>query len=342
MRLFRFFLFPFAVLYLAVTGFRNFLFNIGLFKEQRYTVPTLGIGNLSVGGTGKSVAINYFIERLKDKYPITVLSRGYGRLSKGFQLADQNSTADSIGDEPMMFLKSNPGIRIGVANRRREGMKQLLSHTSHQEGSVFLWDDCFQHRWVKPDVMLLLTTFDQPYVYDYLLPVGRLRELSEGSRRADIILVTKCPKDISDKAKNVIKNRIQLLSHQSLFFAGIKYSENVYNSNRMLPVSMLEKVPFLLITGIADPSLLVNYLKSKFLQFEHLKYSDHHIFSSRDIEQIRQKSNGCMVLTTQKDYVRLVDKFNSELLFYLPIEMDILDGREEELNALVKAKMGIA
>lgn len=342
MRLFRFFLFPFAILYLGVTSFRNFLFNIGLFKEQSYAVPSLGIGNLSVGGTGKSVAINYFIEQFKDQYPITVLSRGFGRLSKGFQLADKNSTADSIGDEPMMFLKSNPGIRIGVANRRREGMERLLNHHSHQKDSVFLWDDCFQHRWVKPSVMLLLTTFDQPYVYDYLLPVGRLRELSEGARRADIILVTKCPRDITEKAKNAIKSRIQLLSHQSLFFTGIKYAENVYNNNRMLPVSMLEKVPFILVTGIADPSLLVEHLKRKFLQFEHLKYGDHHIFSTRDIEQIRQKSNGCMVLTTQKDYVRLADKFKSELLFFLPIEMDILDDRKEELNALVKAKMGIA
>lgn len=342
MRLFRFLLFPFASIYFVVTSFRNFLFNIGFFKEQTYAVPTLGIGNLSTGGTGKSVAIKYFIEQFKNTYPITVLSRGYGRVSKGFQLADINATADTIGDEPLMFFKSHPETRIGVANRRREGMERLLVHKSHQEDCVFLWDDCFQHRWVKPDVMLLLTTFDRPYVYDYLLPVGRLREVSEGARRADIIIVTKCPKTITEKQKNAIANRIQLLSHQSLFFSGIKYAENLYNNNRILPLSMLEKVPFVLVTGIADPTLLVEHLKNKFMKFQHLKYSDHHIYSSRDIQEINQKSNGCLVLTTQKDYVRLVDKFNSELLFYLPIEMYILDDRKRELNALVKAKMGIA
>lgn len=341
MRLFRFLLFPFASVYFAVTSFRNFLFNIGFFKEQTYAVPTLGIGNLSTGGTGKSVAISYFVEQFKNTYPITVLSRGYGRVSKGFQLADKSATAETIGDEPMMFFKSNPEIRIGVANRRREGMKRLLAHKSHQEGGVFLWDDCFQHRWVKPDVMILLTTFTRPYVYDYLLPVGRLRELSEGARRADIIVVTKCPKTITAKQKNAITNRIHLLSYQTLFFSSIKYAENLYNNDRTLPLSMLDKVPFILVTGIADPTLLVEHLESKFFKFKHLKFNDHHVYSSRDIQQINQISNGCLVLTTQKDYVRLVDKFNSDLLFYLPIEMYILDDRAEELNALVKTKMGI-
>lgn len=342
MGILRFFLFPFSIVYMCITSFRNFLFDIGLFKAHTYDVPSLGIGNLTVGGTGKSVAISYFISEFIASYPVTVLSRGYGRISKGYQLANSDSTADTIGDEPMMFLSSFPSIRLAVANQRREGMERLLSDVNQPDGSVFLWDDCFQHRWVKPKAMILLTTFSNPYTKDYLLPVGNLRELSEGAQRADIIIVTKCPKNITEAQKNAVRQSIQLKYHQHLFFAKITYSENIYNRERLLPVSMLEKIPFILVTGIADPRLLIDYLNSKFLSFEHLVFSDHHIFSSKDIQRIRAKSNGCMVLTTEKDYVRLVDKFNSELLFYLPIKMEILDGRAAELNALVSSKMGLS
>lgn len=341
MRVLRFFLFPLSIVYMLVTSIRNLCFDLGLFHSKTYDVPSLGIGNLTVGGTGKSVAISYFINEFMSAYPITVLSRGYGRLSKGYQLADAHSTAETIGDEPMMFLNSFPTIRIAVANQRREGMKQLLSDSHQPKGSVFLWDDCFQHRWVKPKVMILLTTFSKPYTKDFLLPVGQLRELSEGAQRADVIIVTKCPKDISEGQKKVVQQQLQLKRHQSLFFATIVYSDNMYNRDRSLPLNMLEKVPFLLVTGIADPKLLVDYLNGKFLNYEHLAFSDHHLFSTKDIKRIREKSNGCVVLTTEKDYVRLRSKFDSELLFYLPIKMKILDERAAELHALVSKKMGL-
>ena len=146
----RYLLFPFSILYLVIVSLRNFFFTIGVFKGKTYAVPSLGIGNLSTGGTGKSVAINYFISLFKDQYPITVLSRGYGRISKGFQLGDTTSTAKTLGDEPLMFLQQHPEIRVGVCNDRRKGMEELMAHDSNQINGVFLWDDCYQHRWVKP------------------------------------------------------------------------------------------------------------------------------------------------------------------------------------------------
>lgn len=336
MRFLRFFLFPFSFLYMLVTSFRNVLFDWGVFKEYAYNVPTIGIGNLSQGGTGKSVAIDYFISQFKKEYALTVLSRGYGRLSKGFQLATQESTANTIGDEPLMFFQKHPTQRIAVCNSRRKGMEILLNTSTSNYPPIYLWDDCFQHRWVKPNLLILLTTYDKPFFKDFVFPVGKLRELSEGASRAKIIIVTKCPKDLTDKQRKDFEEKIQLKSNQHLFFSKIKYASHVQNNQRELSLRLLEKISFVLVTGIADSSPMVRFLKSKFYTFEHMNFSDHHIFTDNDVKKIEEKSNGRMVLTTQKDYVRLSTKFPSELLFFLPIEMEILAGQERELLKLVK------
>ena len=341
MRFLRFFLFPFSFVYMLVTSLRNVFFDWGIFKEQVYEVPTLGIGNLSQGGTGKSVAIDYFLSAFKEDYALTVLSRGYGRLSKGFQMASAESTANTIGDEPMMFYQKHTSQRIAVCNNRREGMEKLLSSSSTDHPSFYLWDDCFQHRWVKPDLMILLTTYEKPYFKNFLFPVGTLRELSEGASRAKIIIVTKCPSDISDEERTCFKENMQLRSHQQLFFSTIKYGSFIQNQHRELSLSILEKISFVLVTGIANPSPLVDFLKRKYYAFEHMNYSDHHIFTDNDIEKIKEKSNGRMVLTTQKDYVRLSTKFSSELLFFLSIEMEILGDQEKELLDLVRKETGL-
>lgn len=339
MRYLRFFLFPFSVIYMLITSFRNLFFSTGIFKEVTYEVPSLGIGNLVTGGTGKSVAVNYFIALFKKNNDVTVLSRGYGRVSKGFQLGSPTSTAKTLGDEPKMFLMRHPEIRVGVSKSRRKGMQRLLSESTSTGMPVYLWDDCFQHRWVKPKCMLLLTTYDRPFTKDYLLPVGNLRELSEGAERADAIVITKCPNSISKKEMNAFAERIQIKQHQKLFFSSIKYAEKIHNNEREISLSVLERISFILVTGIADPSLLVQFLNKMYLDFEHLKYGDHHIFSDKDVTKIKSKSNGRMVLTTEKDFVRLSKEFDSDLLFYLPIEMEILDGKTEELNSFVKDKM---
>ena len=337
----RYLLFPFSILYLVIVSLRNFFFTIGVFKGKTYAVPSLGIGNLSTGGTGKSVAINYFISLFKDQYPITVLSRGYGRISKGFQLGDSTSTAKTLGDEPLMFLQQHPEIRVGVCNDRRKGMEELMAHDSNQINGVFLWDDCYQHRWVKPSYMVLLTTFSSPYSKDFLLPVGNLRELSEGADRSNIIIVTKCPKNLSVEQQTDIRNRLQPKKYQHLFFSSIRYAETIQGKNKQLPLSVLAKIPFLLVTSIADASQLTHYLRGKFEAFEHISYKDHHFFTDADIKQILAKSNGRMILTTHKDFTRLSPLLNAEILYYLPIEMEILNGEGEKLNSLVKKGMGL-
>lgn len=341
MRYFRFLLFPFSIVYMLITSMRNLFFSIGIFRQTTYDVPALGIGNLSTGGTGKSVAVNYFIALFKKEFSVTVLSRGYGRVSKGFRLGDASSTAKSVGDEPKMFLGRHPEIRVGVSNSRRVGMKKLLAIPQNGKPAVYLWDDCFQHRWVKPSCMLLLTTYDKPYIKDFLLPVGNLRELSEGASRADAILVTKCPTNISKAEKEYFTERIQLKKHQKLFFTTIKYGEKIYNSERKISLSVLEKISFVLVTGIADPSLLIRFLKNKYFDFEHMQFSDHHVFTDKDVDKIKNKSNGRMVLTTEKDFVRLSKQFGSELLFYLPIEMEVLDGKAQELSEFVRSRLGV-
>lgn len=341
MRYFRFLLFPFSIVYMLITSMRNLFFSIGIFRQTTYDVPALGIGNLSTGGTGKSVAVNYFIALFKKEFSVTVLSRGYGRVSKGFRLGDASSTAKSVGDEPKMFLGRHPEIRVGVSNSRRVGMKKLLAIPQNGKPAVYLWDDCFQHRWVKPSCMLLLTTYDKPYIKDFLLPVGNLRELSEGASRADAILVTKCPTNISTAEKEYFTERIQLKKHQKLFFTTIKYGEKIYNSERKISLSVLEKISFVLVTGIADPSLLIRFLKNKYFDFEHMQFSDHHVFTDKDVDKIKNKSNGRMVLTTEKDFVRLSKQFGSELLFYLPIEMEVLDGKAQELSEFVRSRLGV-
>ncbi len=268
-----------------------------------------------------------------------MLRRGHGRISKGFQLGDKNSTAKQLGDEPLMFLHQHPEIRVGVSNDRRTGMAKLLDHDTNKENGIFIWDDCFQHRWVKPSFMILLTTFSSPYSKDFILPVGNLRELSEGAVRADIIIVTKCPKNLSIKAQSHLRQRLQIKKHQHLFFSSIRYSRSIFGKTKMLPLEVLDRIPFLLVTGIADATPLVDFLTGKFSAFEHLGFKDHHIFSEADISAIQKQANGRMILTTHKDFTRLSPLIDQEILFYLPIEMDILNEEGEQLNSLVKQGM---
>jgi tetraacyldisaccharide 4'-kinase len=230
---------------------------------------------------------------------------------------------------------------VGVSNDRRKGMRNLLDLEGSKRPSLYLWDDCYQHRWVKPSFLLLLTTYDKPYTRDFILPVGNLRELSEGAFRANAIVVTKCPKDLSVEDKVAFRERIQLKEKQRLFFSHIKYADFIVNKERQMSLSILDKISFLLVTGIADPTSLLDFLNGKFLNFDHIKFSDHHVFSDRDIDKIISKSNGRMVLTTQKDYMRLSTKFNSDLLFFMPIEMVIQDEREQEFLSFVEKGLGL-
>ena len=328
MRFFRFLLFPLSILYAIGISFRNLFYNLGILNPLIPGVKTIGVGNLSLGGTGKSVVVDYLISSLKSNHKLATLSRGYGRKSKGFFLANPESTALDIGDEPLMFFKKHPELKVAVSENRNAGIQALLE--LEQPPSLVVLDDCFQHRRLKAHFYILLTTFQNPFFDDYLLPTGDLREFSSAKERAHLVLVTKCPQKLTETQRKTIGTQLRLLPNQTLCFTNIHYASIMRNAQRELPLSMLEKINFVLVTGIAQPELLVDFLKRKFLRFKHLNFSDHHNFSSKDLTKIRRESHGNMILTTEKDYARLYPLMKIDLLFYIPITLGF-DRDDQEI-----------
>ncbi len=328
MKIIRYLLFPVVPIYYAVTWLRNTLYDWGIKKSKSYPFPVICVGNLSTGGTGKSPMVEYLVRLLKDDCKLATLSRGYKRKTEGFQLADENATADTLGDEPFQFYnKFKDDIIVAVDADRQNGIAQLRSFDNAPE--VVLLDDAFQHRKVKAGFNILLTTYSHPYFKDVVLPTGNLREPKSGAKRADIIVVTKCPEYIGETEKNIYKNRIAPLPHQQVFFSNISYSETVISETESLNFNELSH--FTLVTGIANAAPLVDFLKGKNLNFEHLNFGDHHNFSQQDVEKLREKK---LIITTEKDFVRLQKhKALKEKLFYLPIRATIDDG--QKFNKLI-------
>ena len=213
----KFLLYPLSVLYSIYSSFRNLLFDLGLIDSIEYKIPTIGIGNLSTGGTGKSIIVDYLIEKFKKNKKITTLSRGYNRKTKGFVHASESSDAYEIGDEPFQFFSKHPEINVVVCEDRRKGMNIILKNLSDTE--LCIWDDVFQHRFVKPGLMILSTTFQYPFYKDEILPIGNLRENKDSSKRADIIVVTKCPIDMHINDKKTIIESLNPLANQKVFLA---------------------------------------------------------------------------------------------------------------------------
>ena len=211
-------LYPFATLLNFLTSIRNFFFDVGIFKEQTFEYFSIGVGNISQGGTGKSVLVSYLAEILKDNFMINILSRGYGRKSDGFQIANKISTPNQLGDEPFMFYKQNQEIRVAVCNSRKEGMLRLIDSINKNLKNIFILDDVYQHRWVKPSFMILLTEYSKPYFRDYLFPSGNLRESKKSASRADIIVVTKCPMNLSNEEREKFISELNIDSKQKVFF----------------------------------------------------------------------------------------------------------------------------
>ncbi|WP_139002182.1 tetraacyldisaccharide 4'-kinase [Hyunsoonleella aestuarii] len=328
MKILRYILFPFVPVYYLVTWLRNKLFDLGLLKSVSYNFPVICVGNLSVGGTGKTPMIEYLIRLLKDDFAVATLSRGYKRKTKGFQLANKNSSAASLGDEPFQFYsKFKENILVAVDADRINGIKNLIVQESSIE--IVLLDDAFQHRKVKAGFNIMLTTFEKPYFSDIVLPTGDLREPRRGAKRADIIVVTKCPKGLSNSDKDSILKQIKPNKNQHVFFSSISYSDKVFTMESKRNLSELND--FTLVTGIANANPLVEFLKVNKLEFEHLNFKDHHEFSIEDIEALKQKE---LILTTEKDFMRL--KQYAELkdkLFYLPIQVKM--DNEATFNKLV-------
>ncbi|RKE98279.1 tetraacyldisaccharide 4'-kinase [Ichthyenterobacterium magnum] len=327
MKFLRYILFPVVPIYYLVTWLRNKAYDLGVKPSSKFDLPIICVGNLSVGGTGKTPMIEYLIRALKPEYKIATLSRGYKRKSEGFVIADVNASASTVGDEPFQFYKKFDDVLVSVDANRQNGIQQLLALKDKTQ--VILLDDAYQHRKVKAGFNILLTAYDNLYVNDIVLPTGNLREPRSGAKRADVIIVTKCPEQLDANKKEAIKKALKLASHQRLFFSYISYSEKVFGAKKAIDLKSLKDKSFTLVTGIANPKPLVEYLKLNGLSFEHLSFKDHHNFSQHEIENLKQKE---LVITTEKDYMRLKPHFKvSEKLFYLPIETAIDDS-----TALIK------
>jgi tetraacyldisaccharide 4'-kinase len=320
MNLLRKILFPFAILYGFITSIRNFLFDTGILKSYSFDLPVIAVGNLSVGGTGKTPQIEYLIRLLSNKYKVATLSRGYKRQSEGFVLANSISDAVQLGDEPFQFYQKFQNIQVAVDADRKNGIEQLLSNSNAPE--VILLDDAFQHRKVKAGFYIMLTSYGDLYCNDFMLPTGNLRESRNGVQRANVVIVTKCPSDLSIVEQNNIKKLLRLSSNQSLFFTFIDYDDVVYSEKETLKVAEIKSVEKILLAGIAKPESFFAHLKQE--NDECLTFPDHHHFSESELLEIKKKANDKIIVTTEKDYVRLKGSILSEQLYFLPIKSSFL------------------
>jgi tetraacyldisaccharide 4'-kinase len=305
------------------------LYDLKLKTSKSYSLPVICVGNLSVGGTGKTPMIEYLIRLLKDELKIATLSRGYKRKIKGFQIANTNSSADTIGDEPFQFFyKFKDKLLVAVDADRQRGIEKLVSN--HSSLDVVLLDDAFQHRQVRAGLNILLTTYNDLYVNDYVLPTGNLREPKQGANRAQIIVVTKCPTNLSEVDKEVVIKRLKPKPHQNVFFSSIRYSDVVVSEKKRINVTDLKE--FTLVTGIANANPLINFLTEKKFNFEHLNFKDHHDFSEKEISILEQKQ---LIITTEKDFMRLKQYMTlKDKLYYLPIEVEIKNSKK--FNSLIR------
>lgn len=318
----RFLLLPFAILYGLGVRLRHFLYDRGWLSSKRYPFPIVCVGNLAVGGTGKTPMVEYLV-RLLGQEQVAILSRGYRRKTRGFVLADDSATAMTLGDEPYQYHRKFPRATVAVCESRQEGIERLLENPHFE---YIILDDAFQHRKVQAGTNLLLTSYDKLYTQDFLLPVGSLRDIRSRARKAQIIIVTKCPELTQTEQEKIIQ-QLKPLPSQKVYFTTIAYSERVYSHEDSQALKDFIATPFTLVTGIANPTPLVDFLEKQGASFEHLAYSDHHHFSNRELEFLRQKER---ILTTEKDYVRLEGTLST--LYYLPIETQFLNDQRLIFN----------
>lgn len=333
---------PLSMLYGMVVGIRNQLFELGVLKSRSFDIPVISVGNITVGGSGKTPHIEYLVRLLKDKVKVAVLSRGYKRKSKGYVLADADTSMSDIGDEPYQMKKKFPGIYIAVDKNRCEGIDNLTQQDATKDTDVVLLDDAFQHRYVKPGVNILLVDYHRLIISDKLLPAGRLREPKEGKARADIVIITKCPKDLKAINYRMLTRSMNLFPYQSLFFTTLEYGELfMLFGNEKKELDKISDQHVLLLTGIASPQQMILDLEPLCLETIPLAYSDHHDFKAKDIARINQMFEAMpapkMIITTEKDAARLetAEGLNDEVrnhLYVLPVEIKFMQEQEELFN----------
>jgi len=321
---------------------RNKLFDWGLLPVNELDTPVISVGNLRVGGVGKTPMVEYLIRLLQKDFNVATLSRGYGRETKGFFIAQNKSTVAELGDEPLQYFKKFNAITVAVDEERVHGIGKLMEHSTSL--NMILLDDAYQHRYVKPKINILISDYAHLYVDDHMMPSGRLREWASGSSRADIIIISKCPDNLSLEDQQDVRRRLDPLPRQQVYFTGIKYGELVPYTNVCNDLAKDDIMNFsvLLVSGIANPTPLFDYMKGKFNTVEQFKFKDHHYFNDRDIEEIHKRfmaipGNNKLIITTEKDIMRLslppiIDKIQDLPLFYVPIEIFFHANKELEFN----------
>ena len=341
-------LLPLSWVYGIVVNLRNLLFNIGVLQQKSFSVPVIGVGNITVGGTGKTPHTEYLIRLLSKQLQVAVLSRGYKRKSKGYVLAQKDTPMSELGDEPYQMKRKFPQVHVAVCKKRVEGIERLMHDKATESTDVILLDDAFQHRYVKPHINILLIDFNRFITKDHLLPVGRLREPSSGIRRADIVIITKCPTNLRPIDYRTHTKSLKLMAFQKIFFTALQYGD-------LVPLFRTEKTPvklealgqdehLLLLTGIATPQKLENDLRPYCGNIRTLAYPDHHFFTAKDAKHINSVFQSMpeprRIITTEKDATRLelLNNLSEEVrqnIYTLPVEIKFLLNQEEQFNKII-------
>ena len=336
-------LLPLSWIYGSLIRLRNTLFEVGMLKSHSFDVPLISVGNITVGGTGKTPHVEYLIRLLQDKFRVAVLSRGYKRKSRGFVIANEESTVKDIGDEPYQMKQKFPHVTVALDKNRHNGINKLTEGEAGKKIDVVLLDDAFQHRYVKPGINILLVDYHRLIIYDKLLPAGRLREPLSGKDRADIVIVTKCPRDLKPMEFRVITKAMCLYPYQHLYFTMLDY-------DALRPIYCGEERPLdtisaddhiLLLTGIASPRQMIVDLSPYSTHIQPLTFGDHHTFTARDVEKINETFADMpgpkLIITTEKDATRLfglkgLSKEVRHNIYTLPVKIEFMLGQEETFN----------
>ncbi|MRT92110.1 tetraacyldisaccharide 4'-kinase [Ancylomarina sp. 16SWW S1-10-2] len=343
----KFLLIPFTLIYASVLSVRNLMFDWGFLKSSSFDLPIISVGNISVGGTGKTPHTEYLIRILQGKYKLASLSRGYKRKSKGFILADKHSNSLDLGDEPMQMNRKFPKLNVAVDADRVNGVQQLITNNNELKLDCILLDDAFQHRYIKPGLSILLIDYNRPISHDFVMPTGRLRESTSGKKRADIIIMSKCPKDLSQSKADELKKDIKPQAHQELYFTCLDYApiEPVFKTSielAQLNEAKKESLGILLVTGIANPTPLRKYLSAYCSDLNEIQFPDHYTFKDKDIHQIEREFNNLktdnkLIITTEKDAIRFIDmKIESDILkknmAYIPLQIEFLHKTKDQFD----------
>lgn len=340
-------LFPLTIWYAVGVRFRNMFYALGIKKQEVPHITTIGVGNLSTGGTGKTPHVEYLLRLLADKYSTAMLSRGYKRKSKGYILDDGNHDATLLGDEPSMIARKFPQVQVAVCEKRAEGVKRLMERQESPESpsipQLIILDDVFQHRAIKPSINILLTEYSHPYFDDHILPYGNLREFKSARFRANIVIVTKCPAVLNPVEKHNIIHDLRLQNYQKVFFSYFKYGDLQTLDGKSVQIDLRRVDNILAVTGIAHPEPMFAELR-QYTKVQPLAFADHHDFSKHDIARIKEtfaslSGSNNIIVTTEKDAMRLHGLTDGLPVFVLPIEVAFHKENDKDFDTLIESSV---